>query len=138
MKRTELTLSSGRTIHLTSLRQEAVYYGLLEGLPTREMNAESIEELRSQARERTGFEPYLIEPTQKPIQVSGPYPFGEPAALPAISCVAEFVSSGKDPDYSSHLTVIWFQEDYAFPIEPQIEASLVALDWDRLAAQSVI
>jgi hypothetical protein len=38
-----------------------------------------------------------------------------------------------DADYSE-LTVIWFQERFALPIAPDIEAQLVALDWAALAA----
>ena len=130
-----LMLASGRTIRLHSLRQWAVYGGLIEGIPTREGNAETIEGLLCEARDRDGHEPFLIEPLQTPIAYEGRYPFGEPAALPAIGCEADFVSSANDALFYTQLTVIWFQNDYAFPLSPEAEAALLALDWDRLAAQ---
>ena len=138
MQQGKLTLASGRTIHLERLNQSAVYAGLLEGLPTRTMNDETIEDMRAEVRERTAHDPFVIEPTQTPIAFDGKYPFGEPAKLPAIACVADFTSSGKDHAHTSYLTVIWFQDDYAFPLGPQIEAALLSLDWDRLAKQSEI
>lgn len=134
----ELTLASGRTIRLCSLRQWAVYSGLLEGLPTREMNAAQIDHVCSKARARNGHEPFLIEPAQAPIEYPGRYPFGEPAVLPSIGCEAEFVSSGDDVGHYTCLTVIWFQDDYAFPLSSEAEQALFALDWTNLAKQQEV
>lgn len=100
------------------------------------MNAREIERARSEARARNGHEPFLIEPAQTPIEYEGRYPFGEPAALPAIGCVADFSGDGKlGAAYYTSLTVIWFQDDYAFPISPESEQALVALDWETLAKE---
>jgi hypothetical protein len=130
-------LASGREIQLTELRQEAVYFGLLEGLPTREMNQEQIDRLIEQTTERTGLAPHLIEPVQTPIVLKGkPYPFGDPARLPDIACVADFMSTGRDVRYFTSLTVIWFQDDYAFPLGESMRAALHALDWDAHAHES--
>jgi hypothetical protein len=138
MRSGELTLASGRTLYLTSLRQSATYEGLVEGLPTREMNADTIAGFVEEARERSGHEPFVIQPVETPITHEGKYPFGEPARIPAIACVADFTSKGKTWDYRSSLTVIWFQDEYAFPLDASVESALLALDWDRLAAQSEI
>ena len=62
----------------------------------------------------------------------------DPARLPSIACTADFVSTGKTWEYRANLTVIWFQDEYAFPLDPDIETSLRALDWDGLAHQSLI
>jgi hypothetical protein len=97
------------------------------------MNAAEIDSVVGEARERSGHEPFLIEPEQTPIPHDGPYPFGEPAALPPICVVADFVSSGEDPLEYTELTVIWFQHDYAFPISPEAAAAVSDLDWERLA-----
>ena len=35
--------------------------------------------------------------------------------------------------YEMCLTVIWFQHDYAFPLDLEVERALVGLDWKRLA-----
>ena len=135
MKNCELTLKSGRTIRLESLRQWTVYGNLIEGLPTRERNATELDSIRRETRDRDGHDPYLIEPTQTPIEYESRYPFGEPAALPAICCVAHFVSSGGDALRYTRLTVIGFQDDYAFPLSAAAEAALITLDWGRLAEQ---
>jgi hypothetical protein len=134
MKHDNFTLASGRTIRLHALDQRAVYAGLLEGLPTREMNARTIDAIIREARARTGQEPFLIAPAQTRIEYEGRYPFGEPATLPGIGCVADFVSSGKDPLHYTSLTVIWFQDDYAFPLSAEAAAALTALDWNAHVA----
>jgi hypothetical protein len=59
MPNSELILASGRTIRLYALRQWTVYSGLIEGLPTREMNAAELERVRREARARNGHEPFL-------------------------------------------------------------------------------
>lgn len=129
-------LASGREIVLTDFRQEAVYRGLLEGLPTRERNQATIERLRDDARERSGGHlPFVIEPVQTPIEYVGRYPFGTPASLPDIACVGTFVSEGRDVLTFTQLTVIWFQDDFAFPMSDDARAAIAALDWDALAEE---
>lgn len=132
----KIALASGGTIQMHSLRQWLVYSGILEGLPTREMNNRMIDALRRKARDRTGHEPFLIDPTQESIEYDGKYPFGEPALLPPVGCEADFVQSGGG--YEMRLTVIWFQHDYAFPLDPEVERALVGLDWKRLAQEPAI
>ncbi len=132
-----IELQSGRSIRLQSLRQWETYAGLLEGLPTEQLNQGIVERILTDERERSPLgEPYLIPPRQTPIDHADEYPFGTPAALPEISCVANFESPepARDPlqDYSV-LTVIWFQDDFAFPIDPQVLEQIRALDWEQLA-----
>src|SRR4051812_34654408 len=93
MSNQSLRLRSGREVRVLTLRQEAVYSGLIEGLPTKQMNQRIIERLLTEER-RPEWEPYLIVPEETPIAYSGdrPYPFGDPAALPEISCVAHLNS----------------------------------------------
>jgi hypothetical protein len=128
-----LTLKTSREVCLVSLRQWNVYAGLLEGLPTRKMNDATIERVRREARERVGHDPFVVEPTQTPIDHAGRYPFGEPASLPRIACVGDFVSTGRDPTFETTLTVIWFQDEFAFPLDAEVASALAELDWDALA-----
>lgn len=136
-----LRLASGRDIQLDELDQSLVYGGLLEGLPTRAMNARTIRHVIAQQRKRWRHGPYLIEPVQTPIAYEGRYPFGTPASLPAIQCIARFHSTAKLPPtpddvlYFTALTVIWYQDDYAFPISADARAAIEALDWDTLSDQ---
>jgi hypothetical protein len=134
--RSPFKLSSGRTVSLWSLEQWAVYAGLLEGLPTRQTNDAEIKHAIDEATRRDGHAPFLIVPTQVPIPYQGRYPFGEPAKLPPVGCVARFHSFEPARDLSkdcSDLTVIWFQDDFAFPLAPDSERAILTMDWDALA-----
>jgi hypothetical protein len=104
------------------------------------MNRKSIEYILEQEQRRhPNGAPYLIPPPEKPLPQpfqDRPYPFGEPAALPSIVCVARFacLTHARNPamDYSE-LVVIWFQDQFAFPIDPGILEQLRDLEWERLA-----
>lgn len=113
-----------------------MYAGLLEGLPTREHNDSEIKRLVEGASRQDGHAPFLIAPVQRPIQHRGRYPFGEPARLPSIACIGRLHSPrpARDPskDYSD-LTILWFQEDYAFPLSPEAEGAILSVDWEGLA-----
>jgi uncharacterized protein (TIGR02996 family) len=133
----DVPLRSGRFVSLRELRQFGTYEGLLEGLPTREMNQARIERVLGEERNRaSGAEPYLIPPVETPIKREEPYPFGEPAAIPAVTCIGRFRSydPARDPahDYSE-LVVVWFQREFAPPIDSGVWQQLLAIDWDRHA-----
>lgn len=125
----DITLCGGGTISCKSIRQWRTYAGLLEGLPTRQMNERDIERLLKEERERGWWagEPYLVPPVVRPIEYHRKYPFGDPEALPDVTCVARYVS------YPAELTVVWFQSEFAFPINPQVLEHLQGIDWGRLA-----
>jgi hypothetical protein len=138
----EIVLTSGREIGLILLNQSFTYHGLLEGAPTARMNQEIIERAVQEKRNKQhGRAPYLIPPAQTPITFPGStrYPFGEPIRIPGILCVARYnsrlpVHDHSDPImYYSQLSVIWFQEDFAFPIEDAVLAALREIDWEKLA-----
>jgi uncharacterized protein (TIGR02996 family) len=129
-----LTLRTGRSIRLWEIRQFETYAGLFMGYPTRERNRAKVDALLRQEREREGRDPYLVPPRERPIEV--PNPRGEPAELPAVACVAQFDSfqPAKDPHRDgSQLVVVWFQDEFAFPIAPAILDQLLAIDWNRHA-----
>jgi hypothetical protein len=124
-------------VALRALRQFLVYDGLLEGLPTREMNEWTFVEVVTEERARRPHDagPLLIRPEQRPIEYRGGerYPFGEPAAIPRVGCVGQFrPSPARDQreDYSQ-LVVIWFQNDFAPPIGREAWTHLRAIDWER-------
>jgi hypothetical protein len=129
-----------RTVHLRALQQTLTYAGLLEGLPTKEMNARIIEQvLKEAANQIYGVPPYLVPPTEKPIDYKSDgsrYPFGTPAQLPSVLCVARlesFKPTGDSSCYASGLIVIWFQSDFALPIEDEILHHLSLTDWNSHA-----
>lgn len=127
-----LKLYSGYEVWIEALRQELTEAGRLEGLPTIESNQRRIKWL--QQREREACEAvYLVPPLETPIEYDEPYPFGTPSSLPAVMCIATFKSFGPSPIQGSKLVVIWFQDQYAFPIDASVEKQLLELDWERLA-----
>jgi hypothetical protein len=139
-KANEIDLPSGRRLQLQELRQYWTYEGLLEGLPTTEQNETRLERLVSDPR--NWFYPggpYLIRPAEEPLEYRGerPYPFGTPSALPAVTCIGRFTSL--DPardqarDYSG-LVIIWFQREFALPIDAAVVDQIRSLDWERHAA----
>ncbi len=136
----DVTLLSGREVRLMELRQSWTYEGMLEGLPTGRMNQRHLDSLLT---ERQG-KPYpqgpvhMIVPTERPIQYCAdtPYPFGTPAELPRVTCIGRFKSwavAREEYCYYSGLVVIWFQDEFAFPIDPAVMEKLRAIDWERLA-----
>jgi uncharacterized protein (TIGR02996 family) len=135
----QVRLRSGRTVYLRELRQSGVYEGLLEGLPTTEMNQRMIAGMV--AAERTGLsghDPYLIQPRETPLEYPGdrPYPFGQPASIPRIVCIGRFSSFEPARDASrdfSELVVIWFQDEFALPIDVPIWEQLLAINWQEHA-----
>jgi hypothetical protein len=83
----------------------------------------------------------LVPPIQTPIDlpVRISTPFGKPIKLPSVLCVARFDSRHPIHDHSdpvmyySQLSVIWFQEDFAFPIDGAVLEALRQIDWEKLA-----
>jgi len=137
----EIDLPSGRRLYLRELRQYLTYEGLLEGLPTAERNKQQIEQVVAKHRDKPyAGEPYLIRPSETPIDYNRDgrsYPFGTPASLPAVTCIGRFDSLKPARNQSSDLSglvVIWFQSEFAFPIDSAVVAKLLAIDWEAHAA----
>jgi hypothetical protein len=90
-----------------------------------------------EAWSRWHFEPYLIPPSETLINLERDYPFGMPAEIPKITCVAQFDSFDPARDKlmdASTLPIVWFQSDFAFPIDEAIEAQIRSLDWEKYAS----
>lgn len=136
----QIDLDSGRRLSLMELKQFLTDEGLLEGLPTAERNRQRVERwvLEHRGRPYPG-EPHLIRPVETPVPYQGdrPYRFGTPSALPSVTCMGRFTSldPARDPvrEYSG-LVVLWFQEEFALPIDPAILRQIRSLDWETLAA----
>jgi hypothetical protein len=134
-----LTLPSGRTINLRELQQRYTYDGLIEGLPTAEGNRGLLESL-PRVHHHCGRPAHLIPPKETLLNYrdpSGePYPFGTPAMLPPILCVAQFESPQPAADKDAHgsaLAVVWFQDRFAFPIAEDVIKAIAAIDWEASA-----
>jgi hypothetical protein len=131
--RTTLKLGSGRIIQLLALDQCYTYEGLLLGVPTWEMNQDIMDRLIAEyVRPDEYGVPLLLEPEQKPLDVpQHRQSLGTPATLPSVTCIARFNSDGQlgTDDIWSVLRVIWYQEDFAFPIDDRALRQIVEIDW---------
>src|SRR5262249_20215418 len=119
--------------------QVLTYEGLLEGVPTTTINKRHMDGLvAEQRKKRRDNAVYLVTPVETPIDlgVSAPRSFGPPARLPGVTCVGSFRSAPivESPGCFSELTIIWFQSDFAMPIDPTVLEEITRLDWDTLAS----
>jgi len=132
----EFQLESCRTIRLLAINQWGTYPGLLEGVPTKSLNESMVKHALDKAMGLWGGEPYLIQPPEKPIELPMEYPFGTPASIPGITCIAQFQSFGTARDDTmdfSELTIVWFQSEFAFPIHETVQDHIRTIDWDKHA-----
>ena len=126
---------SGRVISAWKIEQWEAHHGRLEGSPTIESNHRMIEWHLQEQHRKSGRRPILIPPRQYELDFD--YPFGTPALLPAVACLAHFEAgpfSHNNMD-GSELAVLWFQDQYALPVEPTVVAALENLDWESLAVE---
>lgn len=134
-----LIIENNKEVTIKRIKQWHTYGGLLEGIPTDKMNARIIERTKIDAKEFSRMEEiYLIEPKQEPIDYDGNYRFGNPAALPGVTCIAELwhndVFRDTDKMFSS-LCIIWFQEDYAFPIDEEIVKAIKKIPFSKICGE---
>jgi hypothetical protein len=128
------------SIRLIALNQSLVYAWQLEGLPTEEENQRIIEGAVRDAKKAFGStKPFLIAPKQEPLKGFKKYPFGKPAIIPGIRCIAfflcDFPTQDNRGDYSS-MTVVWFQKEFAMPINGKVLEKIRVIDWLNLAENS--
>ena len=140
----KLILNSGRGIWLDSLHQQMTYSGLLVGFPDKEFNDEQINRHLEHATDNFthGLRSHLITPPRRDYE-GEPADLGEflparinPEFLPAVCCMACFfgLTTPRNPDmHLSFLTVVWYQDDFAMPIDASVLVQLRSLDWDSIA-----
>ncbi len=131
-----IKLVTGREIAIARIYQFRTYEGLIEGLPTKERNAKRIPYICNEAQALWNVKVHLVEPTEVPIEYSGKYPFGTPSSLPGTVCFGRFSSLRPARDTSmdgSELTIVWFQNDFAFPIDESVLLAIQTLDWESIA-----
>jgi hypothetical protein len=133
VKASRITLGSGREVSLCQLTQELTYAGLLEGVPNRKLNKMQVDGLVAKWRKLQPV--HLVPPVETPIEWRQPWPFGsEPAKLPTVTCIGRFWSDTFiTGDHPTTLTIIWFQNEFAMPIDPAVLAKIIGLHWDALA-----
>ncbi len=134
----EIIIEGTKKVHIRSIKQTLTYGGLLEGIPTRQMNERILKDVVNDARKFSCIdEVYLIEPAQIPIAYNGRYPFGEPAALPPVICIVE-LSGSPQRDMNRHgscLALVWFQQDYMFPIDADILKKITEIPYSKVCGE---
>jgi hypothetical protein len=110
------------------------------------MNREIVEKSIDAARSKLWLAgtPYLIHPVETSLAFrTDNYweklgPGYEPASIPEITCLAQFdcLDTALNPvaDFSS-LSIVWFQDEFALPIDPSILQSIRAIDWRAYAKE---
>lgn len=149
----EITLNCNRTIHLENLKQRQTYSGVYEGAPWGRDRMEWWPEmLRKYAEEEHKCPAIIVDKRDFPLPVAEEHldqyrwPLGkdrpyskefEPISLGPITCVARFECSEIVPNKpkrdGSELAVVWFQQDFAMPIDPVVMEKIKALEWDTYA-----
>ena len=140
-----MTNDRGRYVWLDELTQRPTYLTLLAGLPNDYLNVRIIERIRREAETR-GDEKipvFLIEPEPLEYGHRCPEEYRQEQTsrglaterLPTVTCIAKLLSGSiiGDDGCCSSLTVVWFQDKLAMPIDPIVEAKLKAIDWDAHA-----
>jgi hypothetical protein len=134
---TDFTIASGRKIRLLAIDQYYTYEGLLLGVPTWEMNQDMMDRLIARYVHPAEYGvPLLLEPEQRPIDVpEHRQVHGTPATLPSVTCIARFNSDGQHgtDDIWSVLRVMWYQDQFAFPIEDRVLRQIAEIDWETHA-----
>jgi len=134
---TEFILASGRKIGLLAIDQYYTYEGLLLGVPTLEMNQDTMDRLVARYANPADYGvPLLLEPEQQLLDLPGRrHVLGTPATLPSVTCIARFNSDGQQgtDDHWSVLRVIWYQGDFAFPIDDRALQQIAEIDWETHA-----
>lgn len=126
--RSTIKFACGTDARITSLNQSATYEGLLEGYPNSDMNARLVQRMVADIEKRTGDKPYLIQPTETPKPQEFPIGRRPWMALPSIECEASLYSSSFG-EFGSSLTICWYQDDFAFPIAPEVFDELRLTQW---------
>jgi len=118
-----IELAAGVHAAVVALEQRQSYAGLLEGVPTREINARALDTLRA-----SGV--HVVRAVEKPLPMRRRFPLGEPSALPHVRCVATLhrVEDG-EPTFARDGRFCWFQDEWALPIDEKALADFRAVDW---------
>jgi hypothetical protein len=106
------------------------YIGLLEGLPDRRLNEETLERARAQMRPLWGERKTCLVPPV--LDRSDPeHPLLPPVCLTAwLTCFQPI----KEPNAGSELVVVWFRGPFAGePMEQVLAEGIRALPWEELA-----
>ena len=134
----KIVLDSGREIFLDSICQSHTYGGLLCGYPDKDMNERIMKYVMETALEKMNPEvTYLVPPPLIEVEMDDVKEYYKDAIhIPYITCYAQFESSVIDKDDDSNgswLTIVWYQDDFALPIDESVLEHIKTINWDDVA-----
>jgi len=137
MSLTRITLSSGRSISLDSVRMSSTYTGFLEGYPFKRLNDRRVASLLRTAEEaHPGIPVHLLEPPRTNPEPDWKGAFGPQELLPAVSCIGLFTGDAVAQEqflYISRLVVAWYQPTPELSAPADAVPGLAELPWEELA-----
>ena len=142
-----ITLETCRVIELTGLHQSRTYSGLLCGSPKKIINDRKLTQDLKRCLTVYPFDckPILIPPIITPWPdypgTKSPHDLGEPCeVLPLVTSFGLFDSSptARDEGCNSALVVVWYQDRFGLPTDPETLACLREIDWDNRAVDYML
>ncbi|MBV1908482.1 MAG: hypothetical protein KUG78_04120 [Kangiellaceae bacterium] len=131
-----IELKCGTVIYLEAICQSKTYAELLEGRPTAKINEVYIGRALERAENQWNCAAALIKPVEMVFEPEHASSFRTQVRIPQITCMALYKSLAPARDktlFYSELPIVWFQDDFAFPIEESIIKDISQLDWKKLA-----
>ena len=113
-----ITCLGGFEARLLELEQHSTYRGLLDGAPNHDLNERLLSGITAT---QGGVPTHLVRPAETTIQTTGPeLPI---VRLPERQCTGLFEAG------THWLTIVWFQDGWAPPIDPAVLVELRTLDF---------
>lgn len=152
-----ITLNSGRVINMQTIYQGLAYSYVLEGIPYGPDYQRTVNLHLKWAQDRYPDRRIVVlEPRLRPLGIAevelqrlrtlsqskesdvpgrAGINYPEPVSIGSVCCRALFESKPINGDVYmlSQLMVLWFQDGFAMPIDPQVIEQIQALDWDAVA-----
>ena len=132
---------AGRSITIDSFYVTRTYGGMLEGLPTSDINTHLVESAKKKIAKLWGDrQTHVVKPTIKPFPMPEvPADFirrhGDPEMLPKFQCHAWLDSDAltKEGHGSGVVLIWWADETEAFSIPELVEEALRGIKWESVA-----
>ena len=120
--------------HISRFFQWETYYGVIEGVPDKEINNDNIQHQKMLAKQHCNLDAiYLVEPKRNAFTNANG---SEKETLPRITCIAALINYNPVSDLDkecSRLALIWFQDDFAFPVDEDIVRQIIQIEWNKHA-----
>ena len=132
----KILVDTDLTVSIRNIFQETIYTGMAEGYPNEAINNQIIQDMKTKAATLCNIAAvHIIEPEQKPFPFLANQYNGLPVALPEVACIAELFFYGsfknENNDYSG-LAIVWFQDDFAFPIDQVVLEKIKQIPFRRI------